>query len=98
VNELKWIAVANIPGRKQLPEWQRSAAIDADGAVYAPAVLAGNERAVFLCAAYDGVSAVTDGGHVFLPTSWLRREYPCIAETCDKIEQKVRLHVQPQAV
>lgn len=91
MSELRWCAVPNPPGHRK-PEWFRSAALAEDGTVYAPAVVAGNELAVTMAATYDGVSALVSDHHVYLPTDWLAREYPVVADICEKIAQKTREH------
>jgi hypothetical protein len=72
--------------------WARSAALDGDGTVFAPAAIAGTEEAVLLSATWDGVTILMDCGHPYLPTGWLAGEYPEIADICTKIETRVRAH------
>ena len=42
-----------------------------------------------LCASFDGVPAVIDKRHVYLPTAWLATEYPDMADVFRRIEQRV---------
>lgn len=77
----------------KFPDWLRSAAINEEGTVFAPAELTGNERDAFLRASWDGVPAVIHRGHVYLPTTWLARECPQIKILCKKIESTVRANV-----
>jgi hypothetical protein len=86
---MQWFAVKRPQGTRE-PQWKFCAAIDAEGIVFAPAAIAGNEQAVLLCAAYDGVSAVINKRHVYLPTTWLANEYPDTADVFRRIEQRVR--------
>lgn len=72
-----------------MPTWRRSAGIDEEGRVYAPAALAGNEQRVFLCASWDGVPMASHLKHVYLPTTWLAREHPDLREVCERIETLV---------
>lgn len=75
---------------RNYPGWLRSAAINEEGTVFAPAALTGNEMSAFLKASWDGVRAVIYRGHVFLPTTWLALEYPQVEMLCEKIESRVR--------
>jgi hypothetical protein len=86
---MTWFTMANPPGSDR-PAWMRSAALADDGTVFAPAAIAGNELRSFLVAAWDGdVPTVTDHGHYYLPTSWLAREYPDVADIGTLIEKRV---------
>jgi hypothetical protein len=88
-NSLRWVA-AN--GGKNLPEWQRSACIDHNETVFAPAIISGNEKAALLSASFDGEPMVVDDGHIYLRCAWLRQEYPEIQKTMEVIERTVRKH------
>jgi hypothetical protein len=80
-----------------IPQWQRSAAVDSDGTVFVPAVIAGNEMAVLMAAGWDGnVPAVMDDGHVYLPAQWIAKEYPDTAEVCHLIESKCHAHLSKE--
>lgn len=79
---MKWVEIEH--GNKELPDWLRSAAINDDGTVFAPAALAGNEQAAFSIASWDGVPAVVNYVHVFLPTTYLAPECPQIEMLCKK--------------
>jgi hypothetical protein len=85
---MHWFSVRP-PGTRE-PEWKFSAAIDDNGAVFAPAALAGNEQSVMLCAAYDSVTTSINKHYVYLPTAWLAKEYPAMADVFNLIEQRVR--------
>ena len=89
---LTWCHVAN-EGRGRRPKWLRTAAINEAGTVFVAAGMVGDEKTVMLCAMQDGSSMVTDGGHPYLPTTWIRRAYPDWAEVCQKIEERMRLTV-----
>jgi hypothetical protein len=79
-----WYEVDPPPGRK-VPHWQRRVARAADGTVFVPAAIAGREQAIALCAGFDGVPAIVEAGHVYLPVCWLALEYPDVAELCARI-------------
>ena len=89
---MRWIYVPNPVGFKPKPEWMRSAALADDGTIYAPAVIAGSEQEVLLCASFDGVSVAMDSGHLFVPTKWMAQEFKHAAEVCQKIEASVLTH------
>lgn len=84
------MTVENPQGFKKQPEWKRSAAIDENGVVFAPAIICGNEQAVFLCAGFDGERCVLMDGHPYFRTAWLKREYPDTADIMNKIENKLK--------
>ncbi len=88
---IRWCCVPNPPGYCR-PEWQRSAAIDREGTVFAPAAITDREEAAFLGALQDGVPLLESDGHIFLPTWWIRREFPDVADICGAIEGKVWGH------
>ena len=74
-----------------IPEYLRRLVLADDGAVFAPAAIAGDEERITLAAMWDGISIVSEGPkrkrrHPFLPTWWLRREYPHLEPLCDAIE------------
>jgi hypothetical protein len=46
---------------------------------------------------WDGVACVVDRRHVFLPASWLAREYPAVQDLCAKIEERVRKSAEAAA-
>lgn len=79
---------------KGVPQWFVSAIVDENGAVYLPACMAGNETIVLLMAQFDGVSPITHERHGFLPTTWLIREFPGIADDVIHIETRVRGRIQ----
>lgn len=85
---MDWYETA--PQDKKFPGWLRSAAINEEGTVFAPAALTGNEGGAFLCASWDGVPTVIHRGHVYLPTAWLAREHPQVELLCKKIDSTVR--------
>jgi hypothetical protein len=89
-SSLRWLACENPPGHKK-PEWMRSACIDEDGVVYAPAVITGNEQKAFLCAAWDGdVPSILEDGHVYLPVQWLAAYSSNDADLYMLIERKTK--------
>jgi hypothetical protein len=94
--EFHWCVTGNIPGMKKYPKWMRSAAIEIPGGtVYAPAAMMGNENLAFLCASYDGQTALVDNGHLYLSTKFLAQELKNDAEmvaACKKIERTMLKH------
>jgi hypothetical protein len=73
----------------QPPEPRRSFAILGDE-VFMPATIAGDEDQVFLLAILDNVAFIQNAGRIFLPASWLRRQYRDMAAVIDKLERLVR--------
>lgn len=90
VSEMDWFEVGSLP---DLPQWQRSAGIDADGTVYVPACIAGHEHIVTLCAFHDGVTVILHQEHPYIPSTWMAREYPPVRDLCEKIERRLRKEV-----
>lgn len=88
----QWYELEQIPGTKRLPLWARSIAISVDGTIFLPAVLAGSELAVVLCAFDDRVPVALgrQDRHCYVPSWWLAREYPDLAPTCTRVEQRIR--------
>jgi hypothetical protein len=88
---LLWFFVDNPPGHN-IPRWSRSVALASDGTIFAPAAMTDDsEKAVFLKAGWDGnIPAVVDQGHVYLPTWWIAREYPEVADICGMMESKIK--------
>jgi hypothetical protein len=75
-------------------EWARSAALSADGTtVFVPAVLCnGSETTGFLCASADGVDMLSDGDHIYLPATWVAKEFPKYADAVRLIERRTKEH------
>lgn len=73
-------------------EWQKLSFYDDEhDRVYLPAAVVGsNEMVVFFCASHDGVGMIRDGGHLYVPTDWMAKEYPDTAEVCRLVEERVR--------
>jgi hypothetical protein len=67
----------------------RSVAVADDGTIFAPAAMSGNEQRAMLCASWDGVPAVLNAKHVYLPVKWLAKEYPELAEVVRNIERRI---------
>ena len=49
---------------------------DSKDGIYMPAAVLGDEQAIYLAAMFDGVATCIHLGHVFVPASWIEREYP----------------------
>jgi hypothetical protein len=67
--------------------------MDEHGTVFIPAAIAGNEDMATFAAMADGVPCVEDSGHVYLPSGWIARECPRVADVCELIERQVRGHL-----
>jgi hypothetical protein len=82
---LRWVMVTG-----EAPDWARSAVIDADGVVYVPAAIGGNEDNVLICAVWENVTSIYSDGHLYLPSEWMAREYPDMADIVRLVESRVR--------
>ena len=80
-------------------EWRCRAGIDlSDGTVFAPVAIAGesddDQREVLSGLWRQGefvpFELVTDDGELFVPTTWLARKCPTVADICALIEGGVR--------
>ncbi|WP_448477115.1 hypothetical protein [Pseudoxanthomonas mexicana] len=78
-----------VPGSSE-PAWTRTVLLSDDGLVFIAAALAGNEKSVAACAAFDGVPTVKIGTHIYLPTTWIAKDYPACSDLCSKAEQVAR--------
>lgn len=63
-----------------------------DGIVFVPAAMAGDETElnVMLCASGDGQSTATHLDHHFVPSDWLKREFPKYFELIEIIEARAQ--------
>jgi hypothetical protein len=78
--------------RRRVKSWMLQAALDSDGTVWVPHVVAGSEMEVFLCASYDGTPVLMSEGHAYYPADWVAREFAIAADTVRNIETHVRQH------
>jgi hypothetical protein len=76
---------------KKAPEWQRTAGIDNNNDVYAPAIICGDESMVMMSATFDGEPIATYDDHVFLRIKWMRQNNPLDLELLNKIERRILL-------
>ena len=84
---IHWYCVSN-PDGKRFPEWRRSFGVSDVGVVIVPAAMAGDETEmnVMLCACGDGQSTAVHLDHHFVPSDWLKREFPKYFELIEIIE------------
>lgn len=87
MNDIRWFAASN-PDGKRFPEWRRSFGVDESGIVYVPAAMAGDETEmnVMLCASSEGQSTAVHLDHHYVPSGWLKREFPKHFELIEMIE------------
>ena len=76
----------------KIPEWQRTAGIDENDDVFAPAALCGHENIVALAANFDGEPIAEYDDHIFLRVKWMRQNNPLDVGLLDKIERRVKEH------
>lgn len=88
MNNLTAYTVKNIKGKKKQPAWLRTVLRSDDGILFIPAILAGNEHPAFLCAIFDGIPYSMFKNHVFLPATWLKKEYPVMEELVGVLENR----------
>lgn len=92
MDRIHWFAVPNSE-HKRFPEWRRSFGISDKGAVFVPAAMAGDdsELHVMLCASGDGQGTAVHLDHHFVPSDWLKREFPKHFELIEIIESRAQL-------
>ncbi|WAC45218.1 hypothetical protein OU997_03215 [Pseudomonas sp. SL4(2022)] len=92
--KIHWFT-ASSPEQKHVPEWRRSFGISDKGAVFVPAAMAGDdsELNVMLCASTDGQSTAVHLDHHFVPSNWLKREFPKHFELIEIIEARAQLTI-----
>lgn len=92
MNRIHWFAASN-PDGKRIPEWRRAFGVSDTGAVFVPAAMAGDETEmnVMLCACGDRQSTAVHLDHHFVPSDWLKREFPKHSELIDIIEARAQL-------
>lgn len=76
-------------GRK-MPAWQLAYGVDEDGEFYLPGAIAGDEQKVMMSASFDGISVVTYKGHLYVPLSWAKKEFPAAGEVWTAFEKRVK--------
>jgi len=83
------------PEGKKIPKWMRTFGVSENGGeVFVPAAIAGNEQKIFLCVAYDGTPSAQNHKHLYVPASWLSKEFPDTKELCDLIIARAREAMQ----
>lgn len=74
----------------KFPEWFRTAGVSHDREVFLPAALAGDEKAIFLAAGWDGnVPIFMSKWHLYVPVEWLKKEYPEVSEDVDSVKKNL---------
>ncbi len=87
MTKIQWLCVSN-PDGQRFPEWRRSFGVSEGGVVFVPAAMAGDETEmnVVLCASGDGQSTAVYLDHHFVPSDWLKSEFPKHLELIEMIE------------
>jgi hypothetical protein len=96
---IRWFRAENGPGFR-LPLWARTVALDWEGTVYAAAATTDDEPGAILAASQEGVPILFDKASErrFLPTAWMAREFPQIADICANIDVTVRMHLAKEVI
>ena len=91
MDKIHWFWVSN-PDGKRFPEWRRSFGVSDSGVVFVPAAMAGDETEmdVMLCASGDGQSTAVHLDHHFVPSDWLKREFPKHLELIEMVERRAQ--------
>ena len=78
------------------PDWAQTALYDEeDDIIFLPSALVGNEYIVKLNASLKGIEVVEDEGHIYIPISWIRKEYASkfLSDICNWADKYVRRKV-----
>src|SRR5262245_41653888 len=86
---IRWYVADALPN-DDVPLWQRSAAIDAEGNVYIPWAVAGRTDDLLRLVARFGTTTILDEAHLYVPTGAVMAEFPECRAVCQQIEQRVR--------
>lgn len=73
----------------KLADWQRSYGVSEVGEFFVPALIAGGEEKVMMCASYDGILVATYKGHLYIPLSWAKKEFPEALEVWTAFENRM---------
>lgn len=89
---MKWYVTQNTSDTRY-PEWARSFAITEDGLILLPAALADadNEAMIAISACEQTGSPTTAHlGHLYVSSTWLKAEYPDIADLVAGLEAVIQ--------
>ncbi|MEE4148159.1 hypothetical protein [Pseudomonas viridiflava] len=91
MTKIHWLCISN-PDGKRFPEWRRSFGVSDGGMVFVPAAMAGDETEmnVMLCASGDGQNTAVHLDQHFVPSDWLKREFPKHFELIEMIEARAQ--------
>ena len=76
---------------REVPKWKRTIGIDSTGKTYIPGAFwtSWTDDQIFLASGWDGVGCAMHLNHCYVPTSWIRKEFPKdkeALEACKKFE------------
>lgn len=74
---------------RDLRDWQRAYGVDENNEFYVPAVIAGDEHQVMLCATSDGISVCRYKKHLYVPLTWAKRAFPEANEVWTAFENRM---------
>ena len=90
---MQWIEYQQLD-RKKLPRWKRTLGFEEKtGEVFVPAAVGGNEHEVFLCALYDGTPVAEAHKHIYVPASWLAKEFPKSKDICAVMTESAKASI-----
>lgn len=87
-----WLECPNTDGKK-VPKWLMTLGISDAGVIFVPAAITGREQEVFLCTAYDGTRIARYRNHLFVPSTWLAKEFPKTRELCESMEKWAKAQI-----
>lgn len=103
MSDIYWFAVSNLE-KKRYPEWRRSFGVTQEGVIFVPAAMAGDtaEHLVVVIAITDNQRVAEYLNHSFVPSGWLKRDFPKHRELIEIIETRAQaedvvLAIKPDA-
>ncbi len=88
-----WFCVRSSHGDKS-PAWKRSIAINREGIVFVPAVIAGKEKDVSLSTLFDRTPVLLCFDHVYVPVAWMVEHFPMCRARCYEMMKAALSNVQ----
>jgi len=90
--KIQWFKIGNSKSKRRVSLSDRTAGLMDGGEVLLPARVFGGELHNSLAMSFDGIPIRLLDGRLFCPASWLKQEFPEVADDIDVIVQKVARH------
>ena len=95
---MEWLEWEQLPG-KRFPRWKRTLGFEKEsGEVFVPAAIARSEKEVHLCALYDGTRVAVTHKHLYVPASWISKEFPETKEIVDVMVESAKKSIEASSL